>query len=139
MSIVWHESNIKRNNRKNNNAYLHIRIYAKGKPHEQICITFSEQLMIKCRLYIGDTLKFGYDDTFIYLKRSTEGTVYTIGKSGASKGVTEQSKGKSLAGNIKMVLHNIKLPESSFTEDELVLDDKNYTIAIPVKAEIVLS
>lgn len=141
MAVIWHESNTKTNRCRNNNADLHIRIYAKGKPHEQTCITFSERLMIKCRLYIGDTLKFAYDDEdeFIYLKRSAEGNTYTISKSGAGKGVTEKSKGKSLSGSIKMVLHAIKLPESSFTLNELILDDKNYTIAIPVKAKIVQS
>jgi hypothetical protein len=130
MSINWIKPS--RNSGKEITSYLAIRKYGKNEgKNVQTSFCFSQKAMEDLRLYIGDKVNIGYDEEYIYIKRSSNGA-YKITCQGPA-GTVAENTGKSVRGFVKTSAHNEVFSSCDYEEDEIISDDSRYTVVIPRK------
>lgn len=107
-----------------------------SKSKNQLTITLSPELMKKTRLYVGDRVRIGFDDEFLYLVRTTD-RGYKLSLSGGDKGKTEMALGTHSKACVKVTVENHETWKKSTSKlSELILDDINYTVVIPRNGSI---
>ena len=73
---------------------------SRGNPRPQIVVTFYTKAMRSLRWFSGDKVMVGFDDCFIYVKRSADGT-HTLSPTGSD---TKKSVGKPVSSNLRFSL-----------------------------------